>query len=81
VRFFTADTDEAQTLKKCQPAGHPESDDDESNYFADDEISPCSSPHNSVCDSENEDHRQNSKSMCSLCLVLRFLVLSHSVKF
>lgn len=61
--FFTG-TDDAQILKECQSAGYPESEDDESDYFADDEISPCSSPsHNNVCDSENEDHSQNSKSM------------------
>jgi len=75
VRLFTAGTDDAQILKKCQPAGYLESDDDERDYFADDEISPFSSPsHNNVCGSENEDHGQNLKGMCSLCLVdLSFL--------
>ncbi|XP_020617936.1 uncharacterized protein LOC110055858 isoform X7 [Orbicella faveolata] len=56
---LTSGTDDAQILKKCQPVGYLESDDDESDYFADDEMSPCSSPsHNNVCDSENEDHSQ-----------------------
>ena len=69
--MFSAGTDDAQIFKKCHPPGYPESDDDdESDYFADDEILPWSSPsHNNVCDSENEDHSQNLKSMCSICLV------------
>jgi len=68
--LFTAGTDDAQILKKCQPAGYPESDDDKTDYFADDEISPYSSPcHNNVCDSENDNHNQNLKSMCSLWVV------------
>ena len=70
VWLFTAGTDDAQILKKCQPVGYLESDDDESDYFADDEMSPCSSPsHNNMCDSENEDHSQKFMGMCSLCLV------------
>ena len=62
--IFSARTDAAQILKKCQPPSYPESDDDESDYFADDEISPSSSPCcNNASDSENEDHSQISKSM------------------
>ena len=68
--MFTVGTDEAQILKKFQATGYPESDDDKSDYFADDEISLCSSPCcNNASDSENEDHSQISKSMCSICLV------------
>ena len=76
MSLLTAGTDDAQILKKCQSPSYPESDDDESDYFADDEISPWSSPsHNNVFDSENEDHNQNSKSMCRICLVnLHFVV-------
>ena len=93
VWLFTAGGDAAQILEKCQPPGFPESDDDESDYFADDEISLCLSPcHNNASDSENEDHSQISKSMCSICLVifLHFVLcnvwcwivwLSHPVKF
>lgn len=75
--MFTADADDVQILKKCRPPGYPESDDDdESDYFADDEISPCSSPSlNKVSDSEHEDHSQNTKSMCRICSVdLRFVL-------
>ena len=77
--MFTAGTDEAPILKKCQAPGYPESDDDKSNYFADDEMSPNSSPcHNNVFDSENEAKNQNSKGTCNiilLCFVdLHFLV-------
>lgn len=94
VWLFTPGTDEAQILKKCQALGYPESDDDKSDYFADDEISPSSSPcHNNVFDSENEARIQNSKGMCNIimfgwfalfgeqCLMLSFLALSHLVKF
>ena len=77
--MFTVGTDEAQILKKFQATGYPESDDDKSDYFADDEISPSSSPcHNNVFDSENEAQSQTSKGMCNIiliCLVdLHFLV-------
>ena len=76
--LFTAGTDEAPILKKCQAPGYPESDDDKSNYSADDEMSPSSSPcHNNMFDSETEAQSQNSKGMCNiiLCLVdLHFLV-------
>ena len=69
--MFTAGTDEAQILKKCQAPGYPESDDDESDYFADDELSPSLSPcHNDVFDSEKEAQSQNSKGMCNLILCL-----------
>ena len=67
--MFTAGTDKAQILKKCQPVGYPESDDDKSDYFADDEISPSSSPcHSNVIDSENEAQSQNSKGMCDIIM-------------
>lgn len=64
--LFTAGTDKAQILKKCQPLGYPESDDDERDYFADDETSPSSSPCHNVFDSENEAQSQNSKGMCNI---------------
>ena len=67
--LFTAGADDAQILKKCQPPGYSESDDDESNYFADDEISPGSSScQNNVCDSENEAQSRNSMSMCNIIM-------------
>ena len=67
--MITAGTDEPQILKECQPPGYPESDDDESDYFADDEISLCSSSwHDIVFDSENEAQSQNSKGVCNVVM-------------
>lgn len=47
--------DDAQMLKTWGSTSCPESDDNDSNYFADDETSSCSSPSRyiEVSDSEN----------------------------
>lgn len=54
--MVTAGTEDAQTLKNWQSPSCPDSDDNESDYFADDETSVCSSPsHSEVSDTEPED--------------------------
>ena len=75
--LVTAGTDDAQALKDWKPTSCPESDDNESDYFADDETSSCSSPsHSEVSDSEPEDYSQNSKgiSIDYLILILLWVV-------
>ncbi|KAJ7331222.1 hypothetical protein OS493_020004 [Desmophyllum pertusum] len=62
-----AGTDDKQVLKDWKPTSCPESDDNESDYFADDETSSCSSPsHREMFDSEPEDCSQNSKDIARI---------------
>lgn len=59
--MFTAGTEDTQMMMNWQPSCCPESD-NESDYFADDEISVCSSPsYSEMSDSEPEDEVQNTQ--------------------